>query len=42
MIETEWKINLEDIKQKAEWMDAEVYFKRSTIRVKIPRIEFYL
>lgn len=35
MAETQRKINFEDIEQKAEGMDAEVHFKRSTIRVKI-------
>lgn len=35
MIETQRKINLKDIEQKAEWMDVETHFKRSIIRAKI-------
>lgn len=33
--EIERKIILKEMKQKAEWIDAEAHFKRSIIRVKI-------
>lgn len=33
--DTEWKTTLEEIEQKAEWMDTEAHYKRSKIHIKI-------